>query len=369
MGGRAGYRQGMTAVCAYPSRPRLIVDLDALRANYRLMAARSGAAATGAAIKANAYGLGLEQVAPVLREAGCTSFFCANAAEGVQARRVLGPAAEILVLDGVCAETVALMRREALTPVLNTHEQIALWREAAADTPAALHVDTGMNRLGLPWRDFDAAALEGLELSLVMSHLACASDPGHALNARQLQRFRSIAAAFPGVRASLASSAGILHGADFHFDLTRPGIALYGGAPLDAGGPALAAVARIEAPVLQVRTLKAGEGVGYGADFVAPRDMAVAILALGYADGLPRSASPAGFARFAGQRAAIAGRVSMDLSAFDASGLDPAPRPGDSFTVLGDDLEALAKAAGTVSYEVLTGLGARLERVYEGRHS
>ncbi len=351
---------------ALASRPRLLVDLEALRANYRLMAAHSGAAAAGAAIKANAYGLGMARIAPELAKAGCASFFCANAAEAVQARRVLGSAAEIFVLDGVATDTLKALVTQNLTPVLNTYEQVALWRQAAAARPAALHVDTGLNRLGLPWRDFDASALDGVRLSLVMSHLACASDPDHALNARQLQRFHGIAAAFPGIRTSLASSAGILNGPDFHFDLTRPGIALYGGAPLDEGGPMLEPVARIEAPVLQVRTLKAGDGVGYGADFVAPRDMTVAILALGYADGLPRSAFARGFARFEGRKAPIAGRVSMDLSAFDISGLERPPRPGDRMSLLGEDLEALAKAARTVSYELLTGLGSRFERVYKG---
>ena len=356
----------MDTPVATSSQASLIIDLDALRDNYRLMAARSGAAATGAAVKADAYGLGLARIAPVLAKAGCTSFFCANATEGVQARRLLGGDAEIFILDGVCAGSAKLLCEEDLTPVLSTYGQIALWRQAGSSRPAALHVDTGLNRLGLPWRDFDAHALGGAKLTLVMSHLACASAPKHALNALQLQRFRAIAAAFPGIRASLASSAGIMHGADFHFDLTRPGIALYGGAPLDAGGPALKPVARIEAPVLQVRALQKGDSAGYGADFVAPADMRVATLALGYADGLPRSAFPDGFARFAGQRAAIAGRVSMDFSTFDISGLDPAPRPGDRVALLGDDLEALAKAARTVSYELLTGLGHRFERDYRG---
>ncbi len=349
-----------------PSLPRLIVDLDAVRSNYLLMAERSGAAKTGAAIKADAYGLGLERIAPVLEKAGCTSFFCAHVSEGMMARQVLGHDAEIFILNGVQYGEAPLLRQKRLIPILSTPEQVSLWHEAGGSDPAALHIDTGMNRLGLGWQDDVVAMAKGLNLTLVMSHLACAADPHHAMNRTQLNRFTAIRDAFADVRASFASSAGILHGPDFHFDLTRPGIALYGGAPLVHSGPQLASVARIEAPILQVSTLRKGDCVGYDASFIAPRDMAIATTAIGYADGLPVSAQSGGFGRIDGHKVPVIGRVSMDLSVFDISALPQPPNPGDMLCLLGDDLEALALASDTLSYALLTGLGPRFVREYKG---
>ncbi len=357
----------MDSVAPLPSSPRLIVDLDAVRSNYRLMAERSGKAKTGAAIKADAYGLGLERIAPVLAREGCTSFFCAHLSEAVAARSALDYDAEIFVLSGVSYGEAPLLRQKHLTPVLNTHEQILLWREAGGDDPAALHIDTGINRLGLDWHNFAPAMAEGLNLSLVMSHFACASDPAHALNTKQLERFTTIRNAFPNVRASLANSAGILHGAETHFDLTRPGIALYGGAPLDTGGPSLTPVARIEAPVLQVRHLRKNQNIGYGASFTAPRDMTIATAAIGYADGVPVAASNCWFGRIEGQKTPLLGRVSMDLCVFDVGHLPSPPQPGDMLSLLGQDLEVLASLSDTLSYELLTRLGPRFVREYKGR--
>ncbi len=356
----------MSVDAPLPSSPRLMVDLDAVRSNYLLMAARSGMASCGAAIKADAYGLGLNEIAPVLARAGCTSFFCAHVSEGMIARQILGHEMEIFILNGVQYGEAPLLRQKHLIPVLSTPEHIALWQEAGENAPAALHVDTGMNRLGLPWQGNVPDMVKDLNLTLVMSHLACGSDPAHPMNRQQLERFAVIRTAFPGIRASLANSAGILLGDAWHHDLTRPGIALYGGAPLDEGGPNLAPVAHIEAPILQVFTLRQGQSVGYGATYTAPKDMTVATVAIGYADGLRRDASPGGFGRIHDQKVPLVGRVSMDLSTFDVSDLTKPPKPGDLLCLLGKDLEALAIASDTLSYEVLTGLGPRFVREYKG---
>jgi len=356
----------MSVDAPLPSSPRLIVDLAAVRSNYLLMAERSGTALCGAAVKADAYGLGLQEIAPVLAKAGCTSFFCAHVSEGMIARQVLGHEVEIFILNGVQFGEAPLLRQKHLIPVLSTPEHIALWHEAGENAPAALHIDTGMNRLGVPWQGGVPDMVTGLNLSLVMSHLACGSAPDHPMNQQQLERFAIIKTAFTGVRASLANSAGILLGENWHFDLTRPGIALYGGAPLDEGGPNLAPVAHIEAPILQVFSLRQGQSVGYGADFTATKDMMIATVALGYADGLRRDASPGGFGRIDGQPVPLVGRVSMDLSTFDVSDLVKPPKPGDLLCLLGKDLQALAIASDTLSYEVLTGLGPRFVREYKG---
>ncbi len=348
------------------SLPRLVIDLDAVRENYTLMAKHAPQAHTGAAIKADCYGLGLEKVAPILSGAGCTSFFCATITEALAARKILGGGAEIFVLNGVFEGEAPLMRDAQLTPVLSTPTQITHWREHAAHLPAALHVDTGINRLGLDWREFSPTIAKDLKLSLVMSHLACADSPQNALNNLQLKRFSNFCADFPGIRRSLANSAGALLGADWQFDLTRPGIALYGGMLRADGNPPLRAVAHLHVPILQVRTVKHGDSIGYGADFVAPRDMAVATAAIGYADGLPRAASPDGFGRINGERVPLLGRVSMDMAVFDVSALSTTPKAGDMLSLLGSDLEQLAIAARTLSYELLTGLGPRFVREYKG---
>ncbi len=356
----------MSVDAPLPSAPRLIIDLDAVRANYQLMAEHSGIANTGAAIKADSYGLGMNEIAPLLRDAGCSSFFCAHVSEAMTARQILGHDVEIFVLNGVCFGEAPLMRQKQLIPVLSTPEHIALWGEAGENAPAALHFDTGMNRLGLAFDENIMTQTKDLNLNLLMSHLACASEPAHPLNQIQCKRFEDIKKAYPGLRASLANSAGVLLGKAYHHDLTRPGIALYGGAPLEEGGPALTPVARIEAPILQVCVLKKGETVGYGASFTAPEDMRIATAAIGYADGLPRAASPGGFGRIAGQAVPLIGRVSMDLSVFDVSALTQPLQAGDTVMVLGGDLDALAKTAKTLSYEILTGLGPRFVREYKG---
>lgn len=350
------------------------MDLGAVARNYRFFRERAGAAETGATIKADAYGLGAERVAPVLEREGCRTFFTAHAEGGAALRKVLSQSeSRIYVYNGVLAGETPIFLEHRLRPVLNSAGQIAVWRDISAKEetppPAALHVDTGMNRLGVSLSEAETlagnGALEGVRLSLLMSHLACADDPAHAMNARQLAAFRKACALFPQAEArSIANSAGTLLGPDCAFDLVRPGIGLYGGAPLLENGPPLAPVATVEAPILQVRRLAAGQPVGYGAGYMAERDMLTATVALGYADGFLRAGGHGGFGVLSGMHCPIVGRVSMDLIVLDVTEAHNAARVGERVSFLGPDLDAQAAAAGTISYELLTRLGQRFERIY-----
>jgi len=354
------------------SRPRLSIDLGALQRNYRFFAKASGTAECGATIKADAYGLGAARLGPALAEAGCKTFFVAHAQEGAALRKALGRDALIYVYNGLLEGEEGYFFGHDLRPVLNSLNQVALWRaavgQAAGGPPAALHIDTGMNRLGVAPRDIGAlnatGDLEAISLALIMSHLACGDTPDDPMNARQLETFRMAASALNAdAPLSLANSAGCLMGADYAFDLTRPGIGLYGGDPMDGGGPALSAVVRIEAPILQIRDIEAGEPVGYGASFSADAPMRLATVALGYADGFIRAAGDGGYGTLDGARLPVCGRVSMDLVVVDVTHA-PDARPGRRIAFFGGDLQYQAEAARTISYELLTRLGDRFERVY-----
>jgi alanine racemase len=354
---------------------RLTVRLGAVAENYRIFRRLAGPAAVAAVVKADGYGLGADRIAPALAAAGCDSFFVARLAEGIALRRVL-PAARIFVLDGAAPDAVPALLAHRLTPVLNSLAEIAGWQAAAAAARQALeaviHVDTGMSRLGLPAYELSVLAAEagkrlaGLELVLVMSQLASADRPDALLNAAQLSRFRTALAMLPPAPASLAASAGILLGPDYHFDLVRPGVGLYGANPRGMGDNPMKTVVFLTARVLQVRHIDAGETVGYGATFRARKPMLLATLALGYADGIVRAASNRGMAAIGGRPLPFVGRVSMDLVTVDVTGLEPAPRAGDEVELLGDSvtLEMLAEAAGTNAYEILNGLGRRVPRHY-----
>ncbi|MFV2092058.1 MAG: alanine racemase, partial [Hyphomicrobiales bacterium] len=352
----------------------LRVDLDAIAANYRDLAARARPAQCAAAVKANAYGLGLEPVATTLAEAGCDTFFVAHLAEAQQLRTSL-PRVTIYVLGGLLAGTSEIYARANLRPVLGSLGEIDEWRDFAATTgapAAAVHIDTGFNRLGLDESDVAHLAgnpdrLAGIEIALVMSHLACADTPGHPLNTAQLAAFDEAGARLPGAPASLAGSGGIFLGPAYHFDLVRPGIALFGGA---VAGHASRPVARLDATVLQIRDISAGESIGYGATHTFERDSRIAIISLGYADGLLRclgGADAAGAVFIGDTRAPIVGRISMDLTAIDITGL-PAEHVGRGamVEVIGphQTIDEIAAAAGTISYEILTSLGSRYTRVY-----
>lgn len=342
---------------------RLRIDLGALTANYRVFQRAAAPGSAAAVVKADGYGLGAPQVGVALRQAGCRDFFVATAAEGVRLRSAL-PDARIFVFEGALDDTVAALTAAALVPVLNHLAQAELWRRAGGDRPCALHVDTGMHRLGFP-PDTAAEAFAGLRPALLMTHLACADEPVHPLNRRQLEVFAAVRARLPGLPVSIGNSAATLSGPERAGDLARPGIGLYGGNPFLAAESPVAPVVTLEGRILQVRRVAAGESVGYGASYTARSAAEVAIVGLGYGDGLPRLLSNRGEAALAGRRCPIVGRVSMDLTAVDVTGLGAAP--GDWVEFLGATVtvDEVAGWAETIPYEVLTGLGQRPLRRYQ----
>lgn len=326
---------------------RLRLDGDALTANWRWLSKASGSAACGAAVKADGYGLGARRVVARLANAGCRDFFVATWAEA----EALGPLPEgcaLSVLHGIREEDMAVATMSRARPVLNSPEQVARWRPTGR--PCDVMIDTGMNRLGLAPGD----DVSGLSIETLMSHLACA-DEDSAMNERQRRDFAAIK--LSARRRSLANSAGICLGADYAFDLTRPGLALYGGIPRAEAAGHIAQVAFPEAQVVQRRRVMAGDSVGYGATFVAPRDTDLAILNIGYADGYLRAFSAKGSC--ADGRFPVLGRVSMDLLAIDVTGADIGE--GD-WVVVDYNLPECARVSGLSQYELLTGLGRRLDR-------
>ncbi|WIW89667.1 alanine racemase [Sphingobium sp. V4] len=340
---------------------RLRLDGDALVSNWRWLAGASGDAACGAAIKADGYGLGAVGVMRRLLRAGCRDFFVSNWGEAAAVEPLLEEGVGLSVLHGVREEDMRQALGSRARPILCTPLQAARWR-AAGGGACDLMVDTGMNRLGLDWRGDLAAATGGLEIATLLSHLASA-DEDVALNATQRQRFVGIRNAVAAQRYSLANSAGICLGRDYHFDLTRPGLALYGGIPRDQAAGHIRAVVQPQAQVLQRRRLIAGDSIGYNAIFTADRDHEVAILNLGYADGYLRGFSGKGAARHEGERMPLLGRVSMDLIAVDVSAR-PDVAEGDWMTI-DYALPDAAAVSGLSQYELLTGLGARFDRVWE----
>jgi alanine racemase len=340
---------------------RLTVDLDALAHNHAALREQAGGAEVAPVVKANGYALGAAEVARRLWDEGARSFYVARVHEG-EALRSLLPEAAVYVFDGYLDG--GRLEAARLVPVLNSAEQVEAWRTERPRLPAALHIDTGMNRLGV--RAEEAERLAGLPFELVISHLACGPTADHPMNAAQAQCFAEVRALFPDARASLANSAGVFLGEAFRFDQVRPGVSLYGGGPFEAPHPAIRTVATLEAPILQVRSVPAGESIGYGAAFVADAAMQVATVAAGYADGIPRAAHPRGVAFVAGETRRLLGRVSMDLLAVDVTGL--VVKGGDTVELLGPNilLDDAAAAAGTTSYEMLLRLGRRAERVYRG---
>ena len=357
----------------------LSIDLAAVRANYTRLRNELSGAACGAAVKADAYGLGIERVGPALAEAGARHFFVALLDEGIVLRRVLAetaPDAMIAVLNGPIPGCEQDFHAHGLVPVLNSLGDIALWRAFARRRgerlPAILHLDSGMCRLGLPPQELDLLAadhglLEGLELLYIMSHLASAEDPQAAINRTQLASFRAALPRLPAAGASLANSSGIFLGPAFHFDLARPGVALYGINPQPGHPNQMSQVVRLQGKILQVRDVDAPQTVGYGASHRVEGPGRIATVAVGYADGYPRSLSGYGRAVLDGHDVAVVGRVSMDLITLDVS---PVARdvavPGALVDMIGpnNDLDDMAERAGTIGYELLTSLGRRYHRVY-----
>ncbi|MCY0095753.1 alanine racemase [Hoeflea ulvae] len=357
---------------------RLSIDLGALAANWRLMRDLSGNARCGAAVKADGYGTGAAQAAPRLAREGCRDFFVADANEGASLRPLL-PDARIFILNGVFDGSFALTLAHDLIPIINSPDQAAFWRNNAGDRAYALHVDTGMNRMGLtPEQAVAHSQSGGPAPCLVMSHFACADDSAHPLNAEQIRIFQGLRPCFAGVEASLANSAGIHLGSAAHHDMTRPGIALYGGEPVSGVPNRMAPVVTAEARVLVIRHARAGETVSYGASHRFSRDSRIAVCGVGYADGFHRSGSGSGvplrsavpqgaFGAFNGTRVPVIGKITMDLTMFDVTDVpEDCVNAGDWVELLGPTitLEEAATAAGTISYELLTSLGQRHARTY-----
>ena len=360
----------------------LTIDLDAVRANYRLLRERGQAgtaqAACAAVLKADAYGLGMGQVAQALVREGCRSFFVAHLDEGIRLRRLVPEDCTIHVMHGAMPGAARDCLAHDLVPVLNDPGQLAEWRALARDLgralPAALQVDTGMSRMGMAPPDLDRLRqdpdwLRGIDLRLVMSHLACADEPAHPLNERQRQRFEEVRALFPGVPASLANSSGVFLGGAWHFDLLRPGCALYGINPQPGHANPLAQAVSLAARVVQLRTVAAGDIVGYGARYVAPGERRIATIAIGYADGWLRALTGRSQAFVDGMAVPFAGTVSMDSITLDVTGIaESRIAPGQTVDLLcpQQTVDDVAAQAGTIGYEVLTRLGPRFHRRYVG---
>ncbi|HEY0621529.1 alanine racemase [Sphingomonas sp.] len=341
-----------------PAPLRLRLDGDALISNWRTLAAMSGAAACGAAVKADGYGLGAREVVRRLAGAGCRDFFVATWSEAMALADLNVP---VSVLHGLREEDVAIALTAATArPVLNTVQQVRRWREAGGGACDVM-VDTGMNRLGIQPDDVAAGLLDGLRVETLLSHLASA-DEEVPLNALQRERFAALAGKSGARRMSLANSAGIALGPDYAFDLTRPGIALYGAAPVAALEGRIRQVVRPEVQVLQRRLVPAGQGVGYNMTWTAAADTEVAIVNLGYADGYLRCFSGKGSAQAGGIPVPVIGRVSMDLTALDVSAA-PDLAEGD-WVAIDYALPAAAALSGLSQYELLTGLGARFDRMW-----
>jgi len=375
----------LTELASRPAEPEtgatITIDLDAVEANWRALASRVVPAECAAVVKANAYGLGLDAVTAKLAAAGCKTFFVADIAE---ARRVRARArdAAIYVLNEVLPESGEAFIELNARPVINSTTELAEWDAfvAARDWHggAALNVDTGMNRLGMSAEEAVALAPrlqnEKHGIALIMSHLACAELAEHPLNASQIRLFRDLRLLYRGVPASLANSSGIFLSEAPHFDLARPGAALYGINPTPGRANPMRSVVELTARILQVRQLEKGETVGYGATWTAKRHSRVAVAALGYADGLLRAASSSdrqrgGAAVVAGKRCPIAGRISMDLVCIDITDLpDGVVHRRDAATFIGPDItiDDVAASAGTIGYEILTRLGRQGHRIYRG---
>ncbi|MCT8160051.1 alanine racemase [Pseudoruegeria sp. SHC-113] len=341
----------------------LTIDLDALAANWRALDRLSAdTVETAAVVKADGYGLGAGRVARALAKAGARRFFVAVAEEGAAVRNALGPGPEICVFSGHMAGDTEMLQDLQLTPMLNSVEQLTRHVESLPGHAFGVQLDSGMNRLGMEPAEWASVAELVLSLAprLLMSHLACADEPDHEANARQLAAFREMTDGL-NVPRSLSATGGILLGPDYHFDLTRPGIGLYGGLPFEAAQP----VARIALPVIQTRELTEGEAVGYGCSWTAQAPAHIATISGGYADGLIRAMS--GKAQvFAGDTPCpVAGRVSMDLITVDVSHLNEVPAALDILCPA-QGVDALAEMAGTIGYEILTSLGARYARRYTG---
>ena len=341
---------------------RLRVNRDALAENYRTCRAAAGGQC-GAVVKADACGIGMTEAVGVFGGLGCRHFFVATVGEGLALRDV-APASRIYVFEGALPETAQPMAQAGLIPVINHAQQLATWAPYR-HLQMAVHVDTGMNRLGFP-PAVAAEQFRGFSVSLLMTHLACADDPDNPSNANQVRQFAAVTRGFPSIPTSIGNSAGNLIGSPYQGDLVRPGIALYGGNPWSKRPNPMQPVLTLEARIVQLRDVRPGEPVGYGGTWRSKGTRRLAVLGLGYADGLPRRLSNCGQAVVRGKRCPIVGRVSMDLTVVDVTDTEAAT--GDWAELFGPSLpvDEVAKAADTIAYELLTGISPRVARVYEG---
>ena len=357
-----------------PDRARLTIDLDALAHNHAVLRAEAAGAEVAPVVKSDGYGLGAGPVARRLHAEGARSFFVARLDEGEALRAALGGRdARIYVLDGLTAGAAPRLVAAGLTPVITTLPQLtaaSAWAVANGPLSVALHVDTGMNRQGLAPEQARLLAqapdrLRGLDVVLLMSHLGSASEPDDPRSAAQLAAFQALRPLFPQARASLAASAGVFLGPDYRFDMVRPGVSLYGGGPFERPDPRLKAVARLTAPILDIRNLTPGDRLAYGRMFTADRPVRVAVVGAGYTDGVFRAAYGRGYAWAGGARRPLLA-VTMDLVVIDIA--DAPLTVGEPVELLGPSalLDDQAAAAGTVAHEVLSRIGSRAERVCTG---
>ncbi|MGF1593407.1 MAG: alanine racemase [Kiloniellaceae bacterium] len=371
------------ALAEVPARTAgvLTVDLAAIADNYCRLKSAFQERALAAVVKADGYGLGAGRVAPALVKAGARSIFVAQLEEALKLRPVLDrchPAISLYVLNGLAPGAEADYADNTILPVLNSLGEIEAWsrfaRQRETALPAAVHLDSGICRLGLPPDEVEALRaaperLDGIAPTCILSHLACAEEPGHPMNAGQLAALKAALTALPRAPVSFCNSSGIFLGPDYHFDLGRPGVALYGVNPTPAAPNPMRPVVRLQARILQVRAIDAPQAVGYGATHRATGPARIATVAAGYADGYLRSISSRGHAWVAGHRVPVVGRVSMDLLALDVTAVPPEKVvPGGWAELINaeQDVDALAREAGTIGYEILTSLGARYRRVYLG---
>ncbi|MDB2414856.1 alanine racemase [Rickettsiales bacterium] len=354
----------------------LTIHLDRISSNYSILSNISKAKSEcAAAVKANAYGLGIKEVSLALKKSGCNKFFVATLDEAIELREIL-PEVDIYVLNGIGNKQNDIFGNYKLIPVLNSKEQINQWadytKSICENLPSIIHVDTGINRLGISYKEFNQVIQQidinkSLNVKYIMSHLACADDPNHELNKLQLERVNKISHLFPDIKISLANSCGIFLGNDYHFDLLRPGISLYGGNPTPGYENPMEQVISLKSNILQIRKIDSSDRLGYGATANLPKGGLVAVIAIGYADGYQRSLSNKGKCFIDGKIVPILGRVSMDMSIIDVSSLpENSLYQGKEVEIIGDNItiDDIASDAGTISYEILTQLGSRFRRVY-----
>tara|TARA_B100001250_G_scaffold414359_1_gene452203 strand:+ start:1806 stop:2909 length:1104 start_codon:yes stop_codon:yes gene_type:complete len=356
------------------TRPRLTINLCALANNYNLLVNRAMNSMCGAVVKANAYGLGVKEIAECLYQNGCRHFFVANIYEAIELRELFSNI-DIFILDGVMPDQVSLIIKKNLIPVLNSLDQIDYWLNEVSDNdhPIAIHFDTGMTRLGLDEKDIiklsnNKSIIDSLVISFILTHLSCSSEPSNANNDKQLHLFNKLLDLFPQIRTSVGNSATILSRPDLLGDLARPGISLYGVSPFSsAEDNPMEKAFTLTAPIVQIKKIDKGTFVGYGESTKTSSEATIATIGIGYADGIPFSMSNNGYCFFNGNKVPVIGRVSMDLMTLDVSSVpEDELYIGGEVEIFGSNIciDATAKSLGTINYQILTNLGSRIKRVY-----